>query len=262
MVKYMSPLPGRGRMKKLIQAKQWDAIRKILDPRSVNSSVLREKFEGGLTCLSLAVCHDAPTDVIDAIIKVDSSLLMNRDVFGLNVLHLGCLNGASLYTIQHIAEHSLFLLRQLDVDKRTPLHHAVEYSIQCVLEDQDEFFYYIEVLEEIVSVAPDLVLIQDVAGITPIDMVQDVKVKTEVESMEYDRLDIVYDVLNSAAVATYKDMQREWIQHRLKQEDVVKTQFKRKTDMPPLGKLKILDQVEPGRTLTCSSLSSAPVHDR
>lgn len=231
-------------------------VRRSLQHENYSLNAFSENFEGGLTCLSLAVCQDAPIDVIDAIIRADRSLITNRDVFGLNVLHLGCLNGASLSIIQYIARCYGSLLRQLDVDRRTPLHHAVEYAIHCVLEDQDAYFYYIEVLEELCQIAPDLVIIQDVTGISPIDMVQDVKVRTEVESMEYDRLEIVYDVLKSASIEDYKAKQKDWVTERLIREENARKVMKRKTTMPPLGKLRI-NKGSSVKTTTCSSFVSS-----
>lgn len=253
MTKLLGPhTTGKRSLKKLIQLKEWDDVIETLENASIGKAFCREKFEGGLTCLSLAVCQNAPISVIESMIKLHPSLISNTDVFGLNVLHLGCLNGASLHIIQYLIRHHQFLTREIDVDGRSPLHHAVEYAIYCALEGQDVYFHYIEVLEDLCSLAPDLTIIQDNTGITSIDMVQDVKVRMDIQSAEYDRLEIIYDVLKKTSIQHYKTQRNAWILERLKEEAKSKKE-KIVVDMPLLDQLQINQDLEVCATCSLTS---------
>ena len=151
---------GRRRksFKKLVALKEWDEIRTIFSNESTTraSSLCSEVYEAELTPLGLAVCQNAPTDIIESMIKVDHSLISRRDVYGLNVLHLGCLNGASLRMVQFILRNYDYLVKEIDGDGRSPLHHATEYATYCALNDVDDHFYYIEVVEDVCQSVPEM----------------------------------------------------------------------------------------------------------
>lgn len=212
--------PGRFKsFKKLVEFKEWDKIRKIFSQSTTRaSSFCSEVYEAELTSLGLAICQNAPTDIIESMIKIDPSLISGRDVFGLNVLHLGCLNGASLRIVELILRNHGYLVKEVDGDGRSPLHHATEYATYCALEDVEDHFYYIEVVEAVCHFAPGMTIIPDKHGVTPIDMVQDMKIKTEIESMEYDRLEIIYVILKTASIKHYQANQVRWIDQRIQRE--------------------------------------------
>lgn len=215
------------RLDKLIERSKWVEIREHLESPS-SKSIVQKKYDGDLTCLGLAICHNAPIDIIDSMIEIDVELVSSTDVYGLNVLHLGCLNGAPFNLIQYILQRHGGLIRKVDVDGRSPLHHAVEYSTYCAIEGRDDYFYYIEVVEELCSFAPDLAILYDRYHVTPLDLVQNVKMQTDPDTMEYERLDIIYEALVNASITNFKAIQKKLIEQRLS-----------RTNIPTLQKLTV-----------------------
>jgi hypothetical protein len=231
--------------KLLIEGGQWSTIRTFLKTAlssSLSPSQLltcqnqnarlgyllcQARYESNLTCLGLAICHGAPIDILQDMIRIDPSLPTIRDTYGLTVLHLGCLNGAPLRIIEYLLDldkqqqnkyshdSSLGLPRILDNDRRSPLHHAVEYACCSIMDIVDDEYnypvsYYIIALQKICLSAPEMVFVQDYDGITPIDMVQDIKAETKLDSKAFERLDIIYQVLKVTSIHVYKTNQRRW----------------------------------------------------
>ncbi len=116
----------------LIIDRQWKNVRKCLNNKyklpKKQAAVLRlcqERDETNLTCLSLALGHKAPFDIIQRIIEIDPSIAEACDDYGANALHVGCLNGAPLECLEFVVRKYKDLAMVLDLDNLSPLHHAV-----------------------------------------------------------------------------------------------------------------------------------------
>jgi hypothetical protein len=194
----------------------------------------QEKDETNLTCLAFAMAHGAPLDIIKTMIQIDPSLLYIRDDYGATVLHVGCLNGAPLESLNYVLHKYEEQVKHLDIDQRNPLHHAVEYACSFYTDDHDkdkDHRYHgenkrnascslgqqtreesIEVLRQMCKVAPQLTNAQDNTRLTPIDLVQMSKADESIDhnSEYYSALDSIYQVLKKASVDSYKEAKRTW----------------------------------------------------
>jgi len=231
---------------KLIRDKQWKKLRRILksSPREKVESLCQERDETDLTCLSLALGHQAPLDIVQQIVSIVPSMPALCDDYGANSLHVGCLNGMSLESLEFILrEHKNdHLLTSLDCDLRSPLHQAVEYistkimascdavsSISAANTSNDgtspgwhqgppdidgvSISYCVELLKMLCKAAPEMVHAQDFSGATPIDMIQLQKADCmDPLSERCKKLDAVYGVLKSASVELYRRKKETWEQ--------------------------------------------------
>ena len=145
------------------------------------SQLCEYRDETGLTFLSCALGFDAPTDVICDILKVDPSLAKEKDMFEASILHIACSNGARFDNIDVIVTQFPDLVSELDGDMRCPLHHAVEYA--CLF--GDEGHSYLDVIELLFFKDPEMIYSEDKNGDTPIDIVQNLKQKVNINSSLY-----------------------------------------------------------------------------
>lgn len=193
--------------KLLIQERRWESVRECL--KSPERLLLcQARYDSNLTCLGTAVCSWAPLDIVKEMIMIDETLPTTCDAYNFTVLHLGCLNGAPLNIVQYLLRNYGHLARELDCDRRSPLHHAVECA--CCYAFEIDSPSYIEVVKNLCYYAPDMVHAQDVNGHTPIDMVQDVKADTTTESVKFQRLELLYQVLRLTSIYVYKSNQGLW----------------------------------------------------
>lgn len=166
----------------------------------------QEKDSSNLTCLALALGHNAPIEVIQGIISIDASLPITADMFGASALHVACLNGSSIEGIRLIASQYKELLTTVDYDERGPLHHAVEFACQS----GDEHYSYEDVIEFLCTQAPEMVSKHDKSGDSPIDLVQLVKIDITERSKEYARLHRIYSILRKTSINLYRENKKRW----------------------------------------------------
>ena len=98
------------------------------DLRKKSLLLCQQRDHSNLTCLALALGHNAPLDIIQGIIKIEPSLPCLFDDYGATAIHIACLNGASFKSIDFVLSKNECILKRLDIDKRSVLHHAVEYA--------------------------------------------------------------------------------------------------------------------------------------
>jgi len=196
----------------LIKDKNWDEalihIQSFIKENKNNiQKILKERHEANLNSFELAVCLKAPQELLEEMIQIDKSLPTSHDPFGLTALHIGCLNGATLNAVKLILQDHPHLASQLDDDNKSPLHHAVEHACTSASGDGD---FYIDVLQALCLAAPDMVHIRDKSGVTPIDFVQDCKAEADVDSILFQKLDIVYKVLSVTSIYLYRTNKQRW----------------------------------------------------
>ena len=189
---------------------EWDIIRECL--KSTKAVLLcQERDDTNLSCLSVAIAYQAPLEIIKDMVQIDPSLLTYNgyDDYGATPLHVGCLNGASLETLDFILNRCKELATALDRDQRSSLHHATEYVCGCCSSDsstsanesnsseQEEkplrrrpYSYCISLLKMICKAAPEMVHVQDNIdnGLTPLDLIQLHKAAKIPGSEEYKKL--------------------------------------------------------------------------
>ena len=192
-------------MFQLIEKSKWKKIRRILKSSKAFEK-LQERDSSNLTCLSFALGHGAPVEIIQQIVSIDISLVTAKDVYGASSLHVACLNGAPLEAVQFLVSHFKGLGTMLDCDQRAPLHHAVEYAVQSG-DDQNT---YMDVIRLLCHKAPSMVHMNDLQGDTPIDLVQLVKVNLIETSREYARLHRIYSLLRETSVSEYRKNKNRW----------------------------------------------------
>jgi len=190
---------------KLIESCKWKKVRNLLNSSNAYEMTL-ELDSSDLNCLAFAVGHSAPIDIIQQIIRINPSLGTSRDVFGATALHVATLNGASIDIIKLLMEHYPSLVHELDFDRRSSLHHAVEYACQS----GDHNYSYLDVIQLLSLEAPQMILTRDTDGDTPIDLVQVVKIDLVEKSKEYARLHSVYTLLRQTSISVYKDNKTKW----------------------------------------------------
>mmetsp|Transcript_1763 Transcript_1763/g.2545 ORF Transcript_1763/g.2545 Transcript_1763/m.2545 type:complete len:232 (+) Transcript_1763:22-717(+) len=189
----------------LIHNQEWGEVRRRLKSKRAIQHC-QEIDESNLNCLAMAVGYSAPVDIIKTMIEIDNRLLKGRDIFGATPLHVACLNGAPVELIDALIQSDVNLAEQIDFDHRTPLHHAVEFACQSGNRNNT----YIDVIESICRATPEIVLSQDKANETPIDLVQYTKAKESPSSEEYKRLHEIYVKLRETSIKIYREKKIRW----------------------------------------------------
>mmetsp|Transcript_12138 Transcript_12138/g.15034 ORF Transcript_12138/g.15034 Transcript_12138/m.15034 type:complete len:377 (-) Transcript_12138:1113-2243(-) len=192
----------------LIKNQQWRKLRRFLSSRR-GFELCQERDSSNLSCLSMALGYGAPISVIEDMIRTDTSLAKVKDNFGATAFHVACLNGAPIQLINALIYHyeNDGMLKELDMDGRCPLHHAVENACRMANETDDS---YMEVLQRLCEVAPEVVHLEDKTNLTPIDLVQVAKLELAEASKKYKRLDDIYVMLRDTGIRFYTTQKRRW----------------------------------------------------
>jgi len=226
-------------------------------------NLCQETDETNLNCLTLAVSFMAPLDIIEDVHRIDPTLVLKRDHYGAMALHTGCLNGASFEAIEFLLKIHQEAVKKLDLDQRSPLHHAVECACCTIVDGNDnnnknsnssvekekkkkrkldagkssfrmtrnstsndyseeddsilinsrhrqDLLEEVQVVAFLCDMAPEMVHTRDNAGVTPTDLVQNVKFNTDPSSDNYFRLQRVYKVLRKTSIRIYKKNKELW----------------------------------------------------
>jgi len=116
------------------------------------------------TALHLACRRQPPIDAIQALIRAYPTALAIRTVDGMTPLHFACYCGASSDAVRLLIECCPDSASKLDKRGRSPLHCA---CAGCRTEDK------YEVLKLLLEVYPQMVLIEDSLGRTPLSLMLD-----------------------------------------------------------------------------------------
>lgn len=197
-----------------IEKQQWTHIRKRLQSKKGHKLV---KATGcyGITILALALGHNAPLDIIETIIKLDSTQALSKDVLGASPLHIACLNGAHIESIELLVKKYPHLVSDRDADLRTPLHHAVEFI--CRLERPVDFDRgaIFEVIQLLIDIAPEVIHWTDKDGDSPLDLTHVVMMETDSSSFTEDesifsRVESLHRVLKQFSIKVYLNKKKKW----------------------------------------------------
>jgi ankyrin repeat protein len=108
---------------------RWKRVAKQLKS-SRGASLCALKDPSGLSILSVAVMSNPPLEILLLILQLNPAASLEQDDYGSIPLHLACLNGANSDVIRILLEHDNGISAAVpdDMDRRVPLHHAVEFA--------------------------------------------------------------------------------------------------------------------------------------
>jgi hypothetical protein len=210
----------------LILHKKWRRVRNLLQQSKQAYLLCQQRDTLNASCLAIAMGAAAPLDIIRLMVNIDQNMLSWSDEYNATALHLGCLNGAPVECIDYLLSFDHDLARTIDIDMRCPLHHAIEYAIfsgmpgsRCAMFRksylrQNHHTPYMDIIKRLCHVAPDMVHVQDADSKTPIDLIQQIKLKKSEQSSEYQRLDEIYQHLRYTSIQVYKENKRHWESHQ------------------------------------------------
>ena len=236
-----SMLNRKANLSRLISNKKWRQVRSFLKTRNAKSQVVNSTDELGHTILSAALFHDAPIDIITALLYIDPLLSLEADANGLVPIHIACYRGVDSQIIQLLLQHDHGAsARALDRSGNSPLHLIIENicdpkkclemaeeefrrmenstdmddssdspksldsSCSALSMSQDAFGDCIRTVQNLCALAPEMVRHANKADCSAIDLVQEVKAAVPSGS-RWERADIVYQLLRKYNVQLYMD---------------------------------------------------------
>ena len=194
----------------MIQCGKWKQLSRALRSKKAVEWIRTQRDDSNLTCLSLALGYQAPIEIIEQMINLDPQLAYEKDNFGETSLHVACLNGAPLNLVSLLLERHEDIAYEADHDNRVALHHAVEYSCEREVSDDDTHETYIDVMQSLCDAAPSTLYNFDMSGETPIDLVQTFKTKYDVSSAMHEKLQLIYRELTDKSIQYYLEQKDEW----------------------------------------------------
>ena len=199
---------------RLIEGGNWNALMKLLRSKW-GIEVSNIKDSTNLNMLGLALGRRAPLDVISLILEINPGLILERDDFGAVPLHLGCLNGISVEAMNCVFQHDDGQSARIrDNDNRTALHHAVEFCCKSIVDYDDTssasiiYEESLEVVEELLQVAPETVLFVSSRGDCPLDIPHEIKAKHNIA--EDPKIDEIYYLMKEASIEIYRGRRAKW----------------------------------------------------
>lgn len=197
----------------LIKSGNWPLMTNLLRS-NIGREITTAKDKTDLNVLGAALGSRAPTDVIALILELNPNLVTERDSYGAVPLHLGCLNGISPEVMNLIFQYDGGKSAHIpDSDNRTALHHAVEFSCKITMHDDSSvvsmmYEESIEIIEQLLSIAPETVLYVTSRGDCPLDIPHEFKIKY-VDKKEYN-FDEIYSIIKEASIELYREMKTKW----------------------------------------------------
>mmetsp|Transcript_10064 Transcript_10064/g.12707 ORF Transcript_10064/g.12707 Transcript_10064/m.12707 type:complete len:321 (+) Transcript_10064:3-965(+) len=215
----------------------WRKVRKMLKAFKRKNTLQNLYDSTGLTPLAYAVSCRAPQDVIETMLQIDPDVLMKTDKFGASPLHLACLNGTTYATVKLLldSDKKYRAVRIVDHSCCSVLHHAVEYAClvieskysnhrtnasgttdSTIATDDEE---YLDIIQLLCNVAPDLVFSVGINGDTPLDIPNVVMVNRLADAERHERaiereierrLLQVYRILKKTSINLYRKRKADW----------------------------------------------------
>lgn len=134
---------GGREIRSLIKKKKWLKASQVLrQPQQHHAARKRINKKntpalGGVSLLTFAILHDAPIDVINAILANDKYTTVLKpeaeELTGMSPLHVACAYGSSFEVIYALIQHDRGVLglprtaELVDKCRRTPLHHLMHH---------------------------------------------------------------------------------------------------------------------------------------
>lgn len=189
----------------MIERRKWRKLRRVLKSKK-GPELCRETDLTGLSCLGVALGFQAPIKIIQLMISTSPRLIDYRDSFGAGCLHIACLNGSSLESIDYLLENYTYLKITVDKDNRAPLHHSVEFACQC--QDGEDEEYYLELIGTIYKAEPRMIHSSDNSGDSPLDLVH--MFMTSCDAKNLQRLEKIYQLVHGLSVKHFMDKKLRW----------------------------------------------------
>lgn len=187
------------------ERKRWRKVKALLKQPDISSVILQPDCSG-LTFLGLCVAFSAPTDILRRILEIHPQQISQHDMFGANVLHIACLNGSSLESVQYLINFSPQLVRIQDIDGRLPIHHSVE----CVCRDEISLEACLEVMKANIDIDSNVLFIMDKYERTAVDLIQEARCTEGITDEEAHRLKAVYTFMKKACIRAWKVKKQKW----------------------------------------------------
>ena len=128
----------------LIKKKKWNKALQLLKKSKQQVSKSRQRDDTnillgpndechlGVSLLTLAILHDAPLEIIQAILHQDPLATVTTGQFGMTPLHIACACGSSFEVIYALTKHGREnglpnSATLIDKCRRTPLHHLMHH---------------------------------------------------------------------------------------------------------------------------------------
>jgi hypothetical protein len=166
--------------------------------------VCSQRDRTGLSILSICVVSNAPRHILDKIIEIDPSQLHRPDSFGATPLHIACLNGANPDYIQYLVDRDSDLVSAKDIDRRVPLHHAVE----CICRNDITFNQGKAVIRILSDANCHMIHSNDRNSHSPLDIAQIARTMAPVKDGCV--LKKLYDFLSNISVNVYLHKKAMW----------------------------------------------------
>lgn len=201
-----------------ISKRNWPSVRKQLQSKKGRQRLVTTKGSYGMTMLSMACGRSPPLDIIELMIDLDPTLALEKDYLDASCLHLACLNGASLPVVKLLVESYPSLVPDIDLDHRTPLHHAVERLCNCTSDSIGDHNALIDVIRMLLDVNPETILWDDKCGNTPsslllarvIALERDASSSTNLESEVYFRTEALFRDMQQYSIQVYLQNKKRW----------------------------------------------------
>ena len=128
----------------LIKKKKWNKALQLLKSKLGRQQVSKSRQRDtktvgpndgchfGVSLLTLAILHNAPLDIIQAILRQDPLATVTTGQFDMTPLHIACACGSSFEVIYALTQHGrenglLNSATLIDKCRRTPLHHLMHH---------------------------------------------------------------------------------------------------------------------------------------
>jgi hypothetical protein len=229
---------------RLIDKRKWKKLRSALKTKAGADQVISGCASGiPRSVLNVALTSKAPVDIIRTMLNIYPSISLISDEFGYLPVHIACACGASADIVELLVAHDNGAsARALTKDGNSPLHCIVENICSKPCHVTPRKFYVsskgsggtggsgddvemapmsgnsalsltqealnsrLATIEYLCLVAPEMVRFLNTKGLTPIDVLQDIK--AESTGALWERADIVYQGLRKVNIRLYRDQKK------------------------------------------------------
>lgn len=185
------------------EARKWRKLKSLLKK---NKDMCSKRDRTGLSLFNVAIVSGAPLHILDAILNIDPSQAYTPDSFGATPLHVACLNGASPKGIEYLVRLRGDLVWAPDIDRRIPLHHAVE----CICRNDISFDDGIEVIRLLAAVDSSTIHTCDRNSHSPVDIVQIARTSNSNEEEQGRILDQLCEIMLEMSKLEYRRKKACW----------------------------------------------------
>jgi ankyrin repeat protein len=188
-----------------VENKQWHKVKTLIhSPNALKETGLIDST--GLTFLGLCVAFSAPEEILRRVLELHPQHIFTQDVYDATVLHIACLNAASLETVTFLINACKDLVNVPDIDGRLPIHHAVE----CICRDQISLETSIAVMTANIDIDPNILTSVDNNGCTVIDIIHEARCRETNTTTENERLWKAYSFLKQCSINNWMIKKKIW----------------------------------------------------